>query len=558
MGDKKFSYNLVDEPWVPCQMPGSGAPETLSLRDVLARAHEVREVSHQSPLVTAALHRLLLAVLHRVFGPADYGEWQRLWGRGRFDPNAVAEYLAAWRRRFDLFSEGRPFYQVGRMERAIEHPAALLAQEAATGNNATLFDHSRNDRPRLYTAAEAARYLLAQQAYAIGFGKSDPFYFRDGPLTRGISVLAVGRSLFETLLLNMMPYTSSSPVPPQAGGDGRGPAGEDMPFWEQDFPEEPESEGSPVRGYTDYLTWQSRRIHLIPEEIPGGGLGVRRCQLQQRLRLPSPLPRDPFKAYYEPRAADDGGAAAVVGPLPVKYNTARAVWRDSHALIQRADATRHRPLLFDHLAEVERARAAGEIEAEPRYAVAVYGLAFDPQNAASVLAWGRERLPLPLSYLRDDELLASLGRALKLADAGRSALRSATLEAARLLVSPSSEKGGSDAGASAKAEDFGAESTYWSRLETPFRRLMSELPQADPGEGVRATEEGEHDPRLSEWARTVRVTAAGALAETTRNLRGSARSLRAAAQGDSLLRRYLRKALADYPEAFEAEAAAAV
>jgi hypothetical protein len=45
-------------------------------------------------------------------------------------------------------------------------------------------------------------------------------------------------------------------------------------------------------GYLDYLTWQSRRIHLYPEGNPPV---VRRCQIQQNLKSTEVL--DPFKCF---------------------------------------------------------------------------------------------------------------------------------------------------------------------------------------------------------------------------------------------------------------------
>ena len=69
----KYSFNLIDQPWIPCVLP-HGRMEDLSLRDTLLNAHKITAIFDQSPLVTAALHRLLLAILHRNFGPASQGE----------------------------------------------------------------------------------------------------------------------------------------------------------------------------------------------------------------------------------------------------------------------------------------------------------------------------------------------------------------------------------------------------------------------------------------------------------------------------------------------------
>ena len=65
------SFDLLKRAWVPC-IRADGTLDELSLRDALVRAHELRALHGESPLVVAALYRLLLAVLHRVFGPVRF------------------------------------------------------------------------------------------------------------------------------------------------------------------------------------------------------------------------------------------------------------------------------------------------------------------------------------------------------------------------------------------------------------------------------------------------------------------------------------------------------
>ena len=90
-----YSFNLIDQPWIPCTMP-DGSHVELSLQGTLLQAHEIREIFDQSPLVTAALHRLLLAILHRNFGPASRSEWQTLWQAKRFDSARLGSYFSGW------------------------------------------------------------------------------------------------------------------------------------------------------------------------------------------------------------------------------------------------------------------------------------------------------------------------------------------------------------------------------------------------------------------------------------------------------------------------------
>lgn len=307
-------FNLVDEPWIPCLLPDHRAKE-FGLLDALAHAHEVREIFHPSPLVVTALHRLLLAILHRNFGPETLKDWEVLWQGGRWDAVALEHYFYRWCDRFYLFHPERPFYQVPKMADAKEHPVQKLAEEAASLNNPTLFDHSFIERPQPFSPAQAARYVLACQSFALGGGVSRPFNFSHAPLVRGYTVLVLGDSLFETLALNLHIYNAHQPI------QWRQP--DDPPAWERDALPEPEKRGTLPHGYLDYLTFQSRRLHLVTED----GSLVGRCQILQNLKLPDNFDRDPFMCHLRDPER---------GVRPLRLDPDRAVWRDSHTLFDKA------------------------------------------------------------------------------------------------------------------------------------------------------------------------------------------------------------------------------
>ena len=87
-----YSFNLIDKPWIPCLTP-DGERVELGLRDMLVQAHKLREIYGDTPLETASLHRLLLAVLHRVFGPKKPSVWKSLWGQERFDGSTTCCFI---------------------------------------------------------------------------------------------------------------------------------------------------------------------------------------------------------------------------------------------------------------------------------------------------------------------------------------------------------------------------------------------------------------------------------------------------------------------------------
>ncbi len=128
------SFNLVDRPWIPCQFAGTAVPHDLSLRDALARAKEITGIVADSPLETIAVHRLLLAVLHRIFRVVDDADWSQLWEADCFDAERVDAWADAWRHRFDLFDAERPFYQAPGLPEAAGTTVAKLGHEFSAGN----------------------------------------------------------------------------------------------------------------------------------------------------------------------------------------------------------------------------------------------------------------------------------------------------------------------------------------------------------------------------------------------------------------------------------------
>lgn len=501
------TFNLVDEPWIPCVPRPSGPPALLSLSDALTRAHEFREISDNSPLVTVALHRLVLAVLHRIFGPGSIAEWQALRHSTRFDAARLHAYLDHWSSRFDLLDAEHPFYQVPRMEDANTISVAKLALEMASGNNVTLFDHTTGANAALIPA-EAARYLVALQAFAVGGGVSTPFNLSDAPLARDYTVLVRGETVFETLVLNMVPYTQDRPFPQ---------LGEDLLWWERDTHAVPDKAGTYPTGYLDYLTWQSRRVHLIYDADTGV---VRECQVRQNLKLaPALSDRDPFKAY---RLTEKSGW------LPRRFSEERAVWRDSHALVETAEEHGRRPAVFDWLATAEPAGLGRQRRAARLYAFDVLGYCTDGAQAKIIL-WRHERLPLPLDYLTVKPLRDTLRDAISLAEdvsalfthgfgaSGRDQKRypRPLRVLAESLLAGISERRPDGHDIEHQVEHLGAESAYWSALEVPFRRFMVDL--------------AEERSDLSQWAGEVGTIARRTFDAIGRDLDSSARSLRAAA-----------------------------
>ena len=151
----EFSFNLVHEPWIPC-VDQDGRTVLLNLRTVFAEAHRLKAIVGDTPPITGALHRLLLAMLHRVFGPKDEDAWAALWSAEQWDMAAFDAYLVQWQHRFDLFDARQPFYQAPD-PRVKPKSVINLRHDRASGNNPTLFDHHTEGEGETLEPAVAAR-----------------------------------------------------------------------------------------------------------------------------------------------------------------------------------------------------------------------------------------------------------------------------------------------------------------------------------------------------------------------------------------------------------------
>jgi CRISPR system Cascade subunit CasA len=445
-----FSFNLVREPFIPCVLADGSAVE-LGLEDVLRRAPAVREVRDGSPLVTVALLRLLLAVLHRNFGPENTGQWKRLWQAGRFDEAVLSDYWGRWQARFDLFDGKHPFYQTPGFREDDPSSVSRLAHEMASGNNATLFDHTRDADPPALSPAEAARLVIATQAFAVGGGQSSTGYTSHAPLLQGAAVLARGRTLFETLLLNLIACSAEEPMP----------AARDAPAWERDV-SAPAQEPPTPAGYLDYLTWQNRTLALHPEAQDDRPV-VRRVSYGQGRRLNAPGLTDPLMAY---RRDDEGGWK------PLRLRADRALWRDSGALFQLgAEGQARRPACFNWLARLVR---DGVLTPAQRYNLSASGLCSD---RAKVESWRYDSMPLPLALLNEEGLVAVLQQALVCAEEVARRLRRGVWLMAASLLSANGQQADADR-IGPLVDSLAPERAYWSQLELPFRRFLLRLAEA--------------------------------------------------------------------------------
>lgn len=464
--------NLLEDPWIPV-IPCHGPPRETGLRELLLQARDFHGLNETAPPSLVALHRLLLAVVHRAL-TLHHGPWKnadrKRWLRDGLPKAALSAYLDQWQDHFWLFHPERPFMQVPALASAPEtrdkaKPWTQIALHAATGNAPTLFDHTVDTFPEAAGWPLVFRNLLGFLQFTPGglvkcFRGSD----KAGALVNTAAVIPLGQTIEETLILGLHPFSVQ--------------AINDLPAWEQLAPTTTQLSGDPQlhTGPNDRYTRLSRAVLLLPE---GDGT-IREIRFGAGVALADdPNQVDPMACFRYNAKGE---------PIRVTFNEGRATWRDLPSLLPDQSGKASRPPQVLHWA----CEALEGLEAE----VLVAGMASDQ---AKLLRWRMDRFQLPVSMLVDprqaDELRLLLGR-------GEEAFRKAkdlVVEAfTQALPSPGHLDTKKRARAMAEASPLQA--TFFARLERSLPGLLTHLSAMDADAATthwmttqkEATEQGWH------------------------------------------------------------------
>ncbi len=465
------AFDLIKEPWIPCLRP-DGSVEQVGLKEALTRSSEFLAVVGETPLVTASMYRLLLAVLHRVVdGPQTADDWISLWQSERLDPGRVNAYFRKWSDRFYLFHPDHPFYQWPD-DRVDQKSIRILRGEFSHGENATLFDHSTKERSTKWPPAVAARALLSAQNFGVA-GSCHPklkLYFSHSPLAKGVFFLLGGNSLFQTLLFNLLPYAY---IEDRFMGFG-------LPVWEVDNPFM--SNRSVPLGYLDYLTWPSRKIMLLPEKDTSGYF-VEHVTISPGLSLPDHI-FDPMKHFISSRSK---------GWTVTRFQENRALWRDSAVLLELKDRSAVKAPVGFHLM-ADMIAEYGVLPEDIEFRIIALGMAAGPidserkAKAGKIHFYRHETMSLPGKYFEDRDLLLKLSGALEKAETLGRSLNIAAYHFALFTIAPryvdkdltkvKIDKLSRDAAGDVLSH-WAVGRRYWTSLEIHFHKLLRDLPNGD-------------------------------------------------------------------------------
>ncbi|MBA7527501.1 CRISPR-associated protein CasA/Cse1 [subsurface metagenome] len=390
----KLSFNLLDDPWIPCILK-SKELQILSIKEVLLNSSTIEDISSENPLINISIYRLLLAILHRNFGPKNLTEWIKIYEAKKWDQLIIDNYFKIWFHKFELFNEPEyRFYQIQVPEISKKTPITVLNHALSSGNNTALFDHTWDSEISSIPIDQAVRLLLSFQNYAVGGGRSIPFNYSHAPLMAGISILVKGNNLFETLMLNFIRYDDTHPFKQTQDH-------QDIPFWERnDKVLHQEKDGRYPYGYLDYLTWQSRRIWLLPI-VEDTDIKVKEVFIAQGEKIKG----DWFQHAQDPLMAYKRNKKNEIEALKLKLD--RQVWREIEVLLRIKDDTKN-IISQKALNWISRIIERGVITPSTRYKLEIYGILNDPSKAAKIISWHRSSIPLPARILEDQSLVNTI------------------------------------------------------------------------------------------------------------------------------------------------------
>lgn len=452
-----------------------GGVEEVSLTELFARADEFRTVVGDLPTQTFAIVRLLLAILHRaVDGPAKPEDWAVLWRTPGLPVGDVTEYLGEFRDRFDLLHPRTPFYQVADLRTTKNEVFRLDRLIADVPNGAPYFTTRLKDGLDRISFAEAARWVVHCQAFdpsGIKSGAVGDDRVKNGkgyPIGTGWAgrlggLFLEGRTLRDTLLLNLVPDTLTDP-------DRR-----DVPAWEREEPPtaaEDRATGRPY-GPLDLYTWQSRRIRLFADAESVYGVVIAngdRIEPQNRFR------KEPMSAWRRSEAQEKKLKAPTVY-MPREHDPERSIWHGLEALLplsahqlQGSEAARY--LTSSILKWIGNAQSDGHVERGYQVRTRAIGMRYGSQQATTAeVVDDAMAMSVVLLQEEDNELGAVA------VDASRGAEDGARM-LGNLAANLALAAGGDPTAPRARACELA-----YAELDAPFRRWLTGLgPDSVPGE----------------------------------------------------------------------------
>lgn len=445
------SFSLLTKPWIPVVFNQSLEYKEISLQDLFLHWDELKTVQAANPPRTIAMWRWLIAFTQwSIQGPATVNDWAELWKNQELG-RQIIERLETVSHRFDLLHPKYPFGQCPDVlheatEKNLSPAAKLLLQDNDTG---LLWTHYSQWKPASLSYAEASQELLRLLCCDLGGTKSDSDKknrsARPGFCVMRRTVIPTGKTIKETVLLNLYQYDPSNDIPSRFTST-------DLPLWERDTIQR---KSRSICGLLDYLTFPSRRILLTNNSSEITGIYIYNGEQST----------DRVEYVWELWQAFQDGQS-------LQLDVNKASWRDAEALLHPTTETSKKPRIFEWLMDCQETT---NLVPNPLQ-VQVMGFAHEDKKQGKPWQWIHDTMTISQIYLDSEEAYYALVRGLKYAEEVGKLFSSKTYAPVADALKLSKPKGKKDNDWTRFIRNISSiSSSYWSALDAEFERFMSDL-----------------------------------------------------------------------------------
>lgn len=412
------NFSLLDDGWIPVSYV-DGHPDEVSLRRLFEDARKIKEIRGDIPQQAIAILRLALGILYRAYYVENPGEdqmrdmWDDIFRIGHFDMDILEGYFDEWEDRFFLFGD-RPFFQVPGLEYVGQKPYDPVSEMIADMPKPEkyLFAMRGLGTTDMLSLPEAARWLVYLQSFDtagiktpvkgnthINKGKIYPLkgFLGTGWLGGIGGVYAEGANLFETLMLNWVLYDDryDSEYYRLFGNAN------DIPVWEKnEVPSTDMDDQNSFAGPVQAMTWQSRRIRLVPNEDCTRVIGVVNCYGDAVTQYNT----DGFEkmtAWRRSIPQQKKLGLPVPPHMPVTHDASKALWRGLEPILCVGDDGDFRPGIIRWLEEIRTEVLDSEEHVLNMVTIHAQGMTYGTQS--SVFETGiDDKLSLNMVMFRHD------------------------------------------------------------------------------------------------------------------------------------------------------------
>ena len=199
------TYNILERNWIPV-IDSAGNSRRIGLRDLLLKAHELKEVSSANPLTEFSIYRFLSVFVMDMLRPETTGDIEDILEAGKFETEELDAYLEVCDKEgvcFDLFDEKKPFMQASfnpDVDKSIR-AANYLDIVSPQGNNPLHANHCAEGELSI-PFEDVLPAILSSQIFATAGIQGFPSSINGAP---PYFAVIKGASLFQTICYMLVP-----------------------------------------------------------------------------------------------------------------------------------------------------------------------------------------------------------------------------------------------------------------------------------------------------------------------------------------------------------------